>query len=425
MQFDRGYISAYFVTNPDRMEAVLDEPAHPDHRQEDLQRPGPAAGAREGACSRASRSLIIAEDVDGEALATLVVNKLRGTISRARRQGAGLRRPPQGDAARHRDPDRRHRHQRGGRPQARLRRRSRTSARPAASSPPRTTRRSSTATATGGPDQGPHEPDQGADRGHHLGLRPREAPGAPRQAGRRRRRHQGRRGHRGRAQGEEAPHRGCALDDPRGRRGGPRRRRRHRAPAGHPGARQAQARGRRGRSASTSSARPSRPRSARSPTTPAPRGEVVVEQVQGAEDRPRLRRPQRRVRRHVREGHRRRGQGDPLRAPERRLDRRHGPDDGDADHRPAGEGARPAPAAATTTAAEGWTSSPSSAPTSVADGRTHETRSEAGVPSGDARLCCYRDGYQGPEPGDRQASRRGSPRTYVSTVCYPWADGER
>ena len=67
----------------------------------------------------------------------------------------------------------------------------------------------------------------------------REAPGAPRQAGRRRRRHQGRRGHRGRAQGEEAPHRGCALDHPRGGRGGPRRRRRHRAAAGHPGTRRA------------------------------------------------------------------------------------------------------------------------------------------------------------------------------------------
>ena len=48
MQFDRGYISAYFVTNPDRMEAVLENPLDPDHRQEDLERPGPAPGAREG-----------------------------------------------------------------------------------------------------------------------------------------------------------------------------------------------------------------------------------------------------------------------------------------------------------------------------------------------------------------------------------------
>ena len=54
----------------------------------------------------------------------------------------------------------------------------------------------------------------------------REAPGAARQAGRRRLRHPGRRGHRGRAQGEEAPHRGRRLGDPRGHRGGHRRRRR-------------------------------------------------------------------------------------------------------------------------------------------------------------------------------------------------------
>ena len=66
-------------------------------------------------------------------------------------------------------------------------------------------------------------------------------------------------------------------------------------------------------------------------------GEVVVEQVKRAQDRPRLRRPQGRVRRHVQEGHRRRRQGDPLGPPERRLDRGDGPDDGDAHHRPAGE----------------------------------------------------------------------------------------
>ena len=59
-------------------------------------------------------------------------------------------------------------------------------------------------------------------------------------------------------------------------------------------------------------------------------GEVVVEHVKAPQARLRLRRPQRRVRRPVQEGHRRRRQGDPLGAPERRLDRGHGPDDGDA-----------------------------------------------------------------------------------------------
>ena len=150
MQFDRGYISAYFVTNPDRMEAVLDNPLIliTDKKISSVQDMLPAL---EKAVQQGKPTLIIAEDVDGEALATLVVNKLTRHHPGPRRQGPGLRRSPQGDAPRHRRPDRRHRHQRGDRPQARLRHRSRTSARLAASSRPRTTRRSSTATAR--PDQ--------------------------------------------------------------------------------------------------------------------------------------------------------------------------------------------------------------------------------------------------------------------------------
>ena len=148
---------------------------------------------------------------------------------------------------------------------------------------------------SGRSDQGPHDPDQGPDRGDHLGLRQGEAPGAPCQAVRWRRRDQGRRGHRGRAQGEEAPHRGCALDDPRGRRGRPRRRRWDHPPAGHPGPRQAQARGRRpGRCRH-------RPQGPRGPGPPdrrqrrrARRGRRRARQ--DPQDRPRLRRPQRRVR---------------------------------------------------------------------------------------------------------------------------------
>jgi chaperonin GroEL len=80
MQFDRGYISAYFVTNPDRMEAVLENPVIliTDKKISSVQDMLPAL---EKAVQQGKPVLIIAEDVDGEALATLVVNKLRGTVS--------------------------------------------------------------------------------------------------------------------------------------------------------------------------------------------------------------------------------------------------------------------------------------------------------------------------------------------------------
>jgi chaperonin GroEL len=79
MQFDRGYLSPYFVSDPDRMEAILDDPyilinEGKISQMRDLV-PLLEQVAREG------RSLlIVAEDVEGEALATLVVNKLRGTL---------------------------------------------------------------------------------------------------------------------------------------------------------------------------------------------------------------------------------------------------------------------------------------------------------------------------------------------------------
>ncbi|CAN5192069.1 MAG: chaperonin GroEL [Pyrinomonadaceae bacterium] len=79
MQFDRGYLSPYFVTNPDRMEAVLDEPYILLHEKK-------IAAMRDllpllEQTSRMGRALlIISEDVEGDALATLVVNRLRGTI---------------------------------------------------------------------------------------------------------------------------------------------------------------------------------------------------------------------------------------------------------------------------------------------------------------------------------------------------------
>src|SRR5687767_6776720 len=80
MQFDRGYISAYFVTNPDRMEAVLENPAIliTDKKISGIQELLPAL---EKAVQLGRPIFLVAEDVDGEALATLVVNKLRGTVS--------------------------------------------------------------------------------------------------------------------------------------------------------------------------------------------------------------------------------------------------------------------------------------------------------------------------------------------------------
>jgi len=79
MQFDRGYISAYFVTNADRMEAQLDNAAIliTDKKISAVQ---DALPALEKAVGTGRPLLIVAEDVDGEALATLVVNKIRGTV---------------------------------------------------------------------------------------------------------------------------------------------------------------------------------------------------------------------------------------------------------------------------------------------------------------------------------------------------------
>ena len=79
MQFDRGYISAYFVTNPERMEAEFDEPFILIHDKK-ISAIADILPTLE-LVARAGRGLVIlAEDVDGEALATLVVNKLRGTL---------------------------------------------------------------------------------------------------------------------------------------------------------------------------------------------------------------------------------------------------------------------------------------------------------------------------------------------------------
>ena len=89
MQFDRGYISPYFMTNPDKMEAVLDQPMIliTDKKISSMKDLLPILEpiARDG-----KSLLIIAEDVDGEALTTLVVNRLRGTIKVAAVKAPGF-----------------------------------------------------------------------------------------------------------------------------------------------------------------------------------------------------------------------------------------------------------------------------------------------------------------------------------------------
>lgn len=89
MQFDRGYISPYFMTNPDKMEAVMEQPAIliTDKKISSMKDLLPVLEpiAREG-----KSLVIIAEDVDGEALTTLVVNRLRGTIKVAAVKAPGF-----------------------------------------------------------------------------------------------------------------------------------------------------------------------------------------------------------------------------------------------------------------------------------------------------------------------------------------------
>jgi hypothetical protein len=214
MQFDRGYLSPYFVTDPDKMEVALEDALILIHDKK-ISSMKDLLPVLEKVAQMGRPLLIIAEDIEGEALATLVVNKLAARCA-SRREGPGLRRPPQGDAAGHRG-------------------RSRT----ARSSPRKSASSSRTRSVTdlgsrqahrrrqgqhddhrrrrrGRQDPGPREGDPRRDRQEHLGLRQGEAPGAPREARRRRGRDQRRRRDRGRDEGEEGPRRGRAARDARG-----------------------------------------------------------------------------------------------------------------------------------------------------------------------------------------------------------------
>jgi chaperonin GroEL len=89
MQFDRGYLSPYFVTDQDRMEVVLDNPAILIHEKK-LTGMKDLLPVLEQVAKAGRPLLIIAEDVEGEALATLVVNKLRGTLDAAAVKAPGF-----------------------------------------------------------------------------------------------------------------------------------------------------------------------------------------------------------------------------------------------------------------------------------------------------------------------------------------------
>ncbi len=89
MQFDRGYLSPYFVTDPERMEAVLEDPMILIHDKK-ISSMKDLLPILEKVAQMGKPLLIIAEDVEGEALATLVVNKLRGTLKVAAVKAPGF-----------------------------------------------------------------------------------------------------------------------------------------------------------------------------------------------------------------------------------------------------------------------------------------------------------------------------------------------
>jgi chaperonin GroEL len=91
MQIDRGYISPYFITNPERMETVLEDP-YILITDKKISAVNDVLPALEKILQTTKNVILVAEDVDGEALATLVVNKLRGTLN-----GLAIKAPGFGD----------------------------------------------------------------------------------------------------------------------------------------------------------------------------------------------------------------------------------------------------------------------------------------------------------------------------------------
>ena len=144
MQFDRGYLSPYFINNPEKQTAILDNPFVLlfDKKISNIRDLLPTL---EQVAKSGRPLLIIAEEVEGEALATLVVNTIRGILKvvAVKAPGFGDRRKAMLEG--HRHPDRRQGHRRRSRPDARGRSPWPTWARPSASKWARKTPPSSTA----------------------------------------------------------------------------------------------------------------------------------------------------------------------------------------------------------------------------------------------------------------------------------------
>ena len=211
MQFDKGYLSPYFVTDAERQEAVLDDP-HILFVNGKISSVQDLLPVLEKVMGTSKPLLIVAEDVEGEALATLVVNKIRGTFNSVavKAPGFGERRKAMlADMA----------ILTGGQvisEEVGLKLENTTidllgRARKVVIDKDNTT--IIEGAGVRGRGQGSDRPAQAGDRRHRFRLGPGEAPRASRQAGRRRCRGQGRRSHRGGAQREEAPHRGRPVRD--------------------------------------------------------------------------------------------------------------------------------------------------------------------------------------------------------------------
>ena len=226
MQFDRGYLSPYFINNQQSMQAELEDPYILLHDKK-ISNVRELLPVLEGVAKAGKPLLIVAEEVEGEALATLVVNTIRGIV-----KVCAVKAPGFGDRRKAMLEDMAI--LTGGQvisEEVGLSLEKATINDLGRAKKIQVSKENTTIIDGAGESKqhrGAHQADQGADRGDHLRLRPREAAGARGQAGRRRGGDQGRCLDRGRDEGEEGPRRrrparhACGG---RGRRGPGRRRR--------------------------------------------------------------------------------------------------------------------------------------------------------------------------------------------------------